>query len=100
MRIPRFPKRVWLAFAVILVAYGCGYIYARYTHTLIHRVTYDHGSLFHSIAPGEVSAFTWGRFYVGSSYVAFTPLRWAEAFLWHFIARDYDYYRDHYANAA
>lgn len=91
MRFPRFTKRVWLAVGVVLVSYAFSYLYARLTHALVHQVSHAGDAHFHSVIAGDVSPFSPARFYVASSYIVFTPLRWAEALAWHFIPRKYEF---------
>jgi ABC-type Mn2+/Zn2+ transport system permease subunit len=91
MRFLRFRKRVWLVVGAIFAGYVLSYFCARLTHALVHQVSHAGDAYFHSVVPGEGSAFSPTRFYVAGCYIAFTPLRWTEALVWHFIPRHYEF---------
>ena len=90
MNLLQLIKRYRIAIAVIVVSYALSYCFARYTQMLIHRVSHAGDTYYHSIDTGDRYAWSPLRFSVPISYVVFTPLRWCEASVWHFIPRHYE----------
>src|SRR4051794_18285615 len=89
MKVLQLIKRHRTVVLVILVSYVATYGFARYSQMLIHRVSHA-GDVYHH-AIDTTSRYAWSpvRFLVPVSYFMFTPLRWSEASIWHFIPRTY-----------
>jgi len=89
MRILDLIKRYRMAMAIILV-YVLSYGLARHTEMLIHRVSHAGNVYYHSIDAGFRYAWSPLSFSVQIGYIFFSPLRWSEALIWHFIPRHYE----------
>ena len=92
MRLSKFIKRFRVALAVILVSYALSYCFARYTQMLIHSVSQAGDVYYHSIDASFRYAWSPCGFFVPITYIIFSPLRWVEASVWHFIPRKYEIY--------
>jgi hypothetical protein len=68
--------------AAALVFYLSSYVCARYTHLLIHRVSYSGESRFHTITQGDFIGLSSNALPAALSYWIFLPLRLAEGFAW------------------
>jgi len=81
-----------MAIAAILVSYVLSYGFARYTQMLKHRVSHAGDVYYHAIDTS--SRYSWSPvgLCVSVSYIVFTPLRWSEALVWHFIPRSYEFH--------
>jgi hypothetical protein len=90
MRILQLIKQYRMAFAIIFVSYVLSYGVTRYTEMLIHRVSHAGDLYYHSIDASFRYAWSPLRFSVQISYIVFSPLRWSEALIWHFIPRHYE----------
>ena len=90
MRMLQLIKRYRVAIAIILGSYVLSYCFARYTQMLVHRVSHAGDVYYHSIDAS--SRYSWSPFWfsVPISYIVFSPLRWIEALVWHFIPRQYE----------
>jgi hypothetical protein len=83
--------------AGLVIVYVVGFLAARVSHVLVHRVSFATESqgrvYFHRVVAGDFgpgllqSGVT--RFGVSVSHFLFTPLRWAESLVWRFIPREY-----------
>ena len=91
MKILQLIKRYRIAVGVLIASYALNYCYLRYTHILIHRVSYDVEVYHHSIDTGDLRLSLVG-FIQPIFYIGFTPLRWSEALVWDFIPRHYEIY--------
>lgn len=86
----------------LLIVYLAGYLAARGTHVLVHRVSFATEPkarvYFHRVVAGDfgpgLSQSAFNRFIISASYIGFTPLRWAEALVWRLIPRDYVFTND------
>jgi len=81
---------------ITLAVYGLGYFIARQTHLLVHRVGYETEAsgtkrYYHYLDEGDFGpglVLHDGR---DLAYWVFTPLRWAEIFVWHLFPRSYEF---------
>ena len=97
MQTPPTSRRRRFIFAGLVIVYVVGFLAARVSHVLVHRVSFATESqgrvYFHRVVAGDFgpgllqSGIT--RFVVSASHVVFTPLRWAESLGWRIIPREY-----------
>ena len=111
MTFLRPTRRQWIALAVVVGIYGLGYIAARQTRWLVHRVSYETKEsgtkrYFHWIDRGDFGrafylfhgddfygvAVIRGQVFI---YCVFIPLRLIEASAWHLIPRRYEWRSDY-----
>jgi hypothetical protein len=90
MKLVQLIRRYRMAVVVIAVSYALSYCFARCSQALIHRVSRAGDVYYHSIDASSRYAWSPVWFSVPISYVVFTPLRWSEALIWHFIPRQYE----------
>ena len=94
MRLSRVTKTV---FCILAALYSVGYVAARSQKYLVHRVgfqsdngrkSYNHYVDIGDFGPG-ISQPRVLPYILWSCYWGFTPLRWLEMGVWHFIPRQY-----------
>lgn len=97
MQTPPSSRRRRFILVGFVLVYLAGFLAARVSHALVHRVSFATESqgrvYFHRVAAGDCgpgmlqSGVT--QFVVSASHVVFTPLRWAESLVWRIIPREY-----------
>jgi len=82
---------------VFVALYCLGYVWARSERILVHGVSFatdgDRKSYYPRVITGDFGPGSLQPaatpYIVASCYWLFAPLRWHEAFVWHFIPRQY-----------
>jgi hypothetical protein len=90
MRISPLIKPYRTALGIFLLAYVLGYFAARRERMLIHQVSHAGDVYHHSIEASGLYAWSSLGYFVPVSYIVFSPLRWSEALIWHFIPTHYE----------